>query len=101
MARGREGSRAEWERIRRQGLTRYLLVRGVLVRGIPMAVAIILALELFRGRSIDRELLLDKAFEWRLWVAAALFSLGGVISSFARWKLLDASFGTRPDAGGS
>jgi hypothetical protein len=101
MARGRQGSRAEWERIREQGLRRYLLVRGVLLRGIPMAIVIVLALEALQGRSIDRELLLDKAFEWRLWVAAALFSLGGVISSYARWKLLDASFGAPPDAGGS
>ena len=92
MARWREGSRAEWERIRDQGLVRHLLVRGVL-RGTPMAIALILLLEVLQGRSIDRELLLDRAFEWRLWTAAALFSVGGALSAFARWKALDASFG--------
>jgi hypothetical protein len=92
MSRGREGSRAEWEQIRERGLPRYLLWRGIL-RGIPMAVCLILLLELLQGRSIDRELLLDRAFEWRLWSAALLFSLGGALSAFARWRSLDAVFG--------
>jgi len=99
MARGREGSRAEWEQIRARGLTRYMLVRALL-RGVPMAITLVLVLELLQGRTIDRELLLDRSFEWRLWVAAALFSLGGALSAFARWKSLDALFGARADAGG-
>jgi hypothetical protein len=101
MTRWREGSRAEWERIREQGLPRYLLVRGALLRGIPMAIALILLLEVLQGRSIDRELLLDRAFEWRLWGAAALFSLGGAFSAFARWRSLDAIFGAGVSAGNS
>jgi len=100
MLRGREGSRAEWEQIRQQGLRRYMLKRGLL-RGLPMAIAIILLLELLQGRAIDRELLLDRSFEWRLWVAAALFSLGGALSAFARWRALDALFGAGADKGGS
>lgn len=99
MARGREGSREEWERTRARGLVRYMLVRALL-RGVPMAITLVLLLELLQGRAIDRELLLDRSFEWRLWIAAALFSLGGALSAFARWKSLDMLFGARADAGG-
>jgi NhaP-type Na+/H+ or K+/H+ antiporter len=92
MARWREGSRAEWEGIRRRGLARYLLARALL-RGIPMAIALMLLLEVLQGRPIDRELLLDRAFEARLWIAAALFAAGGALSGYARWRSLDAIFG--------
>jgi len=86
------GSRAEWEGIRKRGLARHLLTRALL-RGLPMAIALMLLLEVLQGRTIDRELLLDRAFETRLWIAAVLFSVGGALSGYARWRSLDAIFG--------
>jgi hypothetical protein len=84
--------RAEWERIRATGLPTFLLVRGVLLRGIPMALAVMLLLVVLQGDSFDRATLLDPAFLARLGVATLLFSLGGMLSAYARWRALDARF---------
>jgi len=91
--------RAEWERIRARGLTRYLLVRGILLRGVPMAIAVILLLTGLRGGSLDRRALLAPDFLARVVVAVLLFSVGGMVSAYARWRSLDLRFGDRDESG--
>jgi hypothetical protein len=86
--------RREWQRMRARGLPRQLVVRGVLLRGIPMAVAVVLLLELLReGDGGLGARLRDPAFLVRFVVATALFSLGGIVSSYARWRALERRFG--------
>ena len=84
--------RGEWERTRAGGLARFLLVRGLLWRGLPMALAVVLLLDLLqvapRGGGWC-----DPAFLARFAAAAVLFSLGGMLSAYARWHALDARFG--------
>ncbi|MEB2344654.1 MAG: hypothetical protein OZ948_07940 [Deltaproteobacteria bacterium] len=87
--------RAEWERIRRTGVWPYAIRRG-LARGIPMGIVIIVLLELVQGRSFGPALFRDPAVLGRFALAIVLFSLGGVVSTYARWRALDLRFG---DAG--
>jgi hypothetical protein len=84
--------RAEWERIRRTGIWPYAIQRGLL-RGIPLGIVIILLLELAQGRSLGAELFRDPAVLGRFALAIVLFSLGGVVSTYARWRALDLRFG--------
>lgn len=89
--------RAEWERIRAGGLRRYVLVRGILVRGVPMAIAVMLLLVGLSGQPVSTETFASLDFLWRLALAVVLFSLGGMLSAYARWRALDLRFGA--DAG--
>lgn len=84
--------RAEWERIRTRGVWRHALQRG-LARGVPMGLLIIVALELVQGQGLGAERLRDPELLGRFALAVALFSLGGVVSTYARWRALDARFG--------
>jgi hypothetical protein len=88
-----EARRREWQRIRARGLPAFLLVRGVLYRGIPMAIAVVLLLGLVKGDGSVAAMLRDPGFVGRLIVATALFSLGGIVSAYARWRALDTRFG--------
>ena len=84
--------RREWDRIRVGGLARFLVVRGLLLRGLPMALAVALLLDLLNVATPGggwRE----PGFLARLGVAALLFSMGGMLSAYARWRALDARFG--------
>jgi hypothetical protein len=83
--------RAEWERIRRTGVWPHAIRRGLL-RGIPMGLGIILLLELLQGHPLDG-MLRDGALLGRLALAVVLFSIGGVVSTYARWRALDLRFG--------
>lgn len=83
--------RAEWERIRRTGVWPHAIRRGLL-RGIPMGLGIILLLELLQGHPLDG-MLRDGALLARLALAVVLFSIGGVVSTYARWRALDLRFG--------
>jgi len=85
--------RAEWERIRRTGVWPHAIRRGLL-RGIPTGLLIIVALELLSGRPLDASRLRDGELLARLALAVVLFSLGGVVSTYARWRALDLRFGT-------
>jgi hypothetical protein len=91
--------RREWERMRSRGLARHLVLRGVLLRGIPMALAVVLLLALLGegDRGLADELR-DPGFWARFVVATALFSLGGIVSSYARWRALERRFGDREQA---
>jgi hypothetical protein len=84
--------REEWERIARSGVWPYALRRGLL-RGVPMGLGIILVLELLQGRPLDAALLRDGGLLARFALAVVLFSLGGMISAYARWRALDLRFG--------
>lgn len=84
--------RAEWERIRRGGVWPYAIRRGLL-RGVPMGLGIVLLLEILQGRPLDAGLLREPALLGRFVLAVVLFSLGGMISTYARWRALDLRFG--------
>jgi hypothetical protein len=84
--------RAEWERIRHTGVWPYAIQRG-LARGIPMGIVIIVLLELIQGRRFGFELFREPEVLGRLALAVVLFSLGGVVSTYARWRALDLRFG--------
>ena len=84
--------REEWQRIQRVGLWPYAIRRGLL-RGVPMGLGIILRLELLQGRPLDASLLRDAGLLARFALAVVLFSLGGMLSAYARWRALDLSFG--------
>jgi len=86
--------RAEWERIRSTGVWPHAVRRGLL-RGVPMAIGIILLLEVVQGHPLDATLLRDPAVLGRLALAVLLFSLGGIVSTYARWRALDLRFGAR------
>jgi hypothetical protein len=88
--------RAEWERIRRTGVWPHALRRG-LARGIPMGIVIIVALELIQGRKLGLDLLREPEVLGRLALAIVLFSLGGVVSTYARWRALDLRFGAHAE----
>jgi hypothetical protein len=92
--------RAEWERIRRQGLVRYLVVRGVFLRGIPLALVVLVALSVLQGRPLDRATLLAPDFLGRVLLATLLFSAGGMLSSYARWRSLDLHFAAEEEEAG-
>lgn len=67
----------------------YLLSRGVL-RGLPMAAAVIALVELLSGAGLER--LRQPDLYLRLLVAGSLFSVGGAVSAWARWKGMEARY---------
>ena len=88
--------REEWQRIQRTGVWPHAIRRG-LMRGIPMGLLIIVALELLSGRPLDASRLRDGELLGRFALAVVLFSLGGVVSTYARWRALVLRFGTQPE----
>lgn len=78
--------------MRSGGRTRYLLRQGVLRRGIPMALATALLIEAVQG-TLGPDTLGSAGFQLRLLVAFVVFSLGGVLSAYAQWKMLEKRFG--------
>ena len=91
----RDPGRVRWERIRRTGKASYLLTQGVL-RGLPMALLVIGLLEILTGADPAR--LRDPELYQRLVMAAVLFSAGGALSAWARWKGMEARYGDGGDA---
>jgi hypothetical protein len=88
--------REEWERIRRTGLWPYAIRRGLL-RGIPMALVIIAILEMAQGHPLGFAALRSPDVLLRFAVAVVLFSLGGVVSAYARWRSLDLRYGAHAE----
>ncbi len=86
-------NREEWERIRAGGRTRYMLLWGVCGRGIPIALVLMVIFLALEGRSFDAELLRDTSLWIRFVLAAALFSVGGVVSSYNRWRQMEQRYG--------
>ena len=85
-------TRAEWEEIKAGGRTRFLLLFGVIGRGIPMAALFLIVFLYLEGRDFDASLLRDGGVWLRLVAASVLFSLGGVASSYARWRAMELRF---------
>ena len=81
--------RVRWQRIRDGGKVSYLLNQGVM-RGFPMAVAVIAAVEVLSGAGPER--LRDPALYERLLMAGGVFSAGGALSAWARWKGMEARY---------
>lgn len=89
-------TRSEWEEIKANGRTRFLLLFGVLGRGLPMAAVFLIVFLFLEGRSFDAELLGDRNVVLRFLLAALLFSVGGVASAYARWRAMELRF-EKPD----
>jgi hypothetical protein len=79
--------------MRSGGRTRYLLRQGVLRRGIPMALATAVLIEAIQG-GLTPDSLGSAGFQLRLLVAFVVFSLGGVLSAYTQWKMLEKRFGS-------
>ena len=86
---------AEWDRIRARGKNWFLFSRGVLGRGVPMALVLALGIELYLGGRLPGALL-GTAFLGRLALALVIFSVGGVLNAQMQWKLNQKRFGTPP-----
>ncbi|RIL05614.1 MAG: hypothetical protein DCC71_09830 [Proteobacteria bacterium] len=82
----------EWDRIRAQGMPRFVLI-GALRRGIPMAIAVLVALELMESGTFGRHRLMTPEFLERVLLVFTVFVLGGALSSFARWKSHESLYG--------
>ena len=85
-------TREEWEQIKAGGRARFLVLFGVLGRGIPMALVFLIVFLYLEGRAFDASLLRDGGTWLRFLLASLLFSLGGVASSYARWRAMELRF---------
>ncbi len=85
--------RDEWIRIQQRGRNWFLFSRGVLGRGLPMALVCAVGIELYLGGELPRALLAPP-FLGRLALALAVFSVGGVLNAQMQWKLNQKRFGT-------
>jgi hypothetical protein len=59
-------TREEWDRVQARGRTRYLVLAGVVRRGLPMGVLVAFAVEVLTGRPVPDSLLSPRAAQWRL-----------------------------------
>ena len=85
--------RAEWDRIQERGKNWFLFSRGVLGRGLPMALVCAVGIELYLGGELPRALG-EAPFLGRLALALGVFSVGGVLNAQMQWKLNQKRFGT-------
>ena len=80
----------DWRKLREGGKARFVLVSG-LARGIPMGLAVMLAIELFSGEPIP-ESLVSWRFASRALFAVAIFTASGSVSAAVSWGLLQKRF---------
>jgi hypothetical protein len=85
-------SQTEWDRMQQLGFRRFVL-RGALRHGIPMAIVVVLLIELISGTTLSRERLASAEFLGRALLCLVVFSASGAVSSFARWKSAESLFG--------
>lgn len=85
--------REDWEVARRDGLPRFLLRQGVLMRGIPMALLTAILIQMAQG-GLEPSAFLSASFHQRFLLALAVFSAGGAVSAYAHWKALEKRFGS-------
>ena len=90
-------TREQWGKTRAAGRTRYLLLWGVLGRGLPMTVLLTVLFLVLEGRRLELALLGDASLWLRSLFAAALFSVGGVASAYARWRSMELRFDAEGD----
>lgn len=84
-----------------RGERHFLLMRGVLGRGVPMGVLLAVALELAVGAPFP-EAFSTTAFWGRLALCVGVFSASGCVSAHAQWRLLERRFarsGERAEGG--
>lgn len=84
---------AEWQRVRARGKPWFLFSRGILGRGIPMALIVSIGLEAYLGGELPGSML-GATFLRRLALALVFFSLGGLLNAQMQWKLNAKRFGT-------
>jgi len=85
--------RAEWDRIQERGKNWFLFSRGVIGRGLPMALVCAIGIEVYLGGELPRALA-EAPFLGRLALALGVFSVGGVLNAQMQWKLNQKRFGT-------
>lgn len=80
--------------MRERGEARFVLLRGVLGRGLPMGVLLAVAIELYLGGTLPESL--GRAGFWgRLLLCVGVFSASGSLSAHAQWRLLERRFRER------
>jgi len=84
-------SETKWDRMQRMGRRQYVL-RGALRHGIPMAIVVAVLIEVVSGGAFTRERITSAEFLERALLCLVVFSASGAISSFARWKSVEALF---------
>jgi len=89
-------SEIEWGRMQQLGLPGFVL-RGALRHGIPMAIVVVVLIEVVTGGTFSRERLTSAEFLGRALLCLVVFSASGAISSFARWKAAESLFGKSKD----
>ncbi len=85
-------SAQDWPRIRAAGRGRFLFTRGVLGRGVPMALVVAVGIELMVGGPLP-DSLLGSEFLGRLALALLVFGIGGALNAQMQWKLAERRFG--------
>jgi len=80
----------DWRKLRAAGKARFVLVSG-LARGIPMGLAVMLAIELFSGEPLP-ESLATWRFASRALFAVAIFTASGGVSAAVSWGILEKRF---------
>ena len=85
-------TREEWARLRRSGEWNFILRYGVLTRGLPMALVVSVAIELYLGGSFP-EALRSPSFLGRFALAFVVFGLGGASTARMTWRLYERRFG--------
>jgi hypothetical protein len=80
----------DWRRVRGRGRARFVLVSG-LARGIPMGLAVMLAIELFAGGPLP-ESLATWRFVGRALFAVAIFTASGAVSAAVQWGIQERRF---------
>jgi hypothetical protein len=83
--------REEWEQIRSRGRARFVFVSGVVGRGLPVGLAISLAIEIVTGEPIP-ESLASWRFAGRTLLAVAVFSISGCLTAHAAWRVHERRF---------
>jgi hypothetical protein len=84
--------REEWRRIEAQGLHRFLL-GGAIRRAIPMTILALFVIELFNPGGFTRERLTSGEFLGRVAFVLTVFLIGGVATTYARWKTCQSLYG--------
>jgi hypothetical protein len=90
----RLSNRDEWDRVRVRGRARYLVLTGVVQRGLPMGVVVALAVEVLTGRPVP-DSLVSARFVFTVFAGVALFSLSGCIRAATQWRLAERRFERR------
>ena len=89
-------NRVEWKELKARG-KRAFVIQGGLRRGLPMGVALAVAVEVIQGHPLP-DALGTGSFLGRALLACALFSVGGCLTAAAQWRALEQRFANDPFA---